>query len=361
MSENTTNIDPRTIIKNKFGIMDEVLDNIINTDINNLEYNEKLIKTAYEKAAGTVDHHNLINSFKQLNTPYIKAEDRRSFQYRQAKQSYLTPEQAAQSIERHKQYRSMPQYKAYAKTYRNDPEIKEKNKENDKERYLRRITKKANPDNNAIHIRKNANESVRSKAVKKVADHFKIDEPEVERILSVQKYDSLTEPEKAVRVAYLTEYNREFQRQKYKEKREAITRRRREIYNDNSKLNKALDIFIDSGFFNEHDANASNANVPNANVPNADASSAYMPDADALMREDIMDYDNNNNDIILEDIEYNNLFPEKNDNIDDEDINLDIFDDGHTSHKGGKKKSQKRKKSKKTKKTKKNRKQRHKY
>ncbi len=341
MSENTTNIDPRTIIRNKFGIMDEVLDNIINTDINNLEYNEKLIKTAYEKAAGTVDHHNLINSFKQLNTPYIKAEDRRSFQYRQAKQSYLTPEQAAQSIERHKQYRSTPQYKASAKAYRDDPEIKEKNKENDKERYLRRITKKANPDNNAIHIRKNANESVRSKAVKKVADHFKIDEPEVERILSVQKYDSLTEPEKAVRVAYLTEYNREFQRQKYKEKREAITRRRREIYNDNSKLNKALDTFIDSGFFNEHDAD--------------------MPDVNALMREDIMDYDNNNNDIILEDIEYNNLFPEKNDNIDDEDINLDIFDDGHTSHKGGKKKSQKRKKSKKTKKTKKNRKQRHKY
>jgi hypothetical protein len=354
MSTNTTNIDPRTIIKNKFGITDEVLDNIINTDVNNLEYNEKLIKTAYEKAAGTVDHHNLINSFKQLNIPYIKAEDRRSFQYRQEKQPYLTPEQAAQSIERHKQYRSTPQYKASAKAYRDDPEIKEKNKEIDKERYLRRITKKANPDNNAIHIRKNANESVRSKAVKKVADHFKIDEPEVERILSVQKYDSLTEPEKAVRVAYLTEHNREFQRQKYKEKREAITRRRREIYNDNSKLNKALDTFIDSGFFNEHD---------DADIPDADASSAYIPDADALMREDIMDYDNNN-DIILEDIEYNNLFPEKNDNIDDEDIDLGIFDDGHTSHKGGKKKSQKRKKSKKTKKTKKtkkNRKQRHKH
>lgn len=83
MSSIANNTEPKTFIKNKYEINDEELDNIINTDINELEDANKLIKKDYEKTVGLVEHNKLMNSFNELDIPRPKSNDRRTFENRQ--------------------------------------------------------------------------------------------------------------------------------------------------------------------------------------------------------------------------------------------------------------------------------------
>lgn len=198
-------------------------------------------------------------------------------------------------MEKERQYRQTPGYQAYAKAYRSNPENKTRHAE------LNRGYANKTMKNTEDHgHRRNVNEAVRSKVVKKIAEYFKLDEDEVNRILSVRKYAALTEPELVVRHGYQTEYAREYARHIYKEKREAISRRRKELYHEKKDLNQSIDTLLDSGFFDDAD----------------------KPDADEHMRED-------------------------DGNLDTEDINFDVFDVDSTRRQGGKKrkKTKKRKKS----------------